>query len=600
MRVIHPLKMDLVGPWGGNLLHMVQGDSNTRVVELRLFSNETEWIPTDVGTVSVAFKKPDQTKGLYDAEYTLEGNILQVVLHPQVLTAAGKVVVSIIIFTPEGDSVASFPFGIMVDKNPSMEILSSEDYFDGIHPFIAAAIQEAHAAAMEAYEAAESVSDLVGLIPKQIEEHNLSEDSHQDIRLTLKSLNDRLTAFFDSDDQTLDELSEIVAYITSNKSLIDSITINKISVKDIVDNLVTNVSNKPLSAAQGAVLKGLIDTLSRNLSGYLPTAGGNMRGSVNMQGHGITGLANPTANDQAANMGFVNQQVKKAAPRNLLDNSDFRNPVNQRGFESSELAAWGYCIDRWQNWADNEKPLQISLDSGGISAVSSNDTSWLCQTVPINDYQTGTRITAALGLAGGRFIVVSGEIRNAALTDYLSYDDGQIVLKVHTGNDLDKVTFKFFNRNNANSVKVAWAALYEGEYNHDTLPEYQPKGYAVELAECQRYFFRYEMYSWNVMPLGKNEGANNYFFKTPLPIPRMRAQHPSVDIKCDGDLVVNYVDGTESDRFTVNDIAEKGAVSFNHYMQLQLAGVQAVSEWKFGALSTLEHGCIIDFSAENL
>ena len=64
------------------------------------------------------------------------------------------------------------------------------------------------------------------------------------------------------DDTTLDQMSEIVAYIKSNKTLIDAITTSKVSVADIVDNLTTNVSNKPLSAAQGVALKALIDAIS--------------------------------------------------------------------------------------------------------------------------------------------------------------------------------------------------------------------------------------------------------------------------------------------------------------------------------------------------
>ena len=39
-----------------------------------------------------------------------------------------------------------------------------------------------------------------------------------------------------------------------------------------------------------------------------------------------------------------------------------------------------------------------------------------------------------------------------------------------------------------NVAVINWAALYEGEYTADTLPPYVPKGYVVELAECQRYF----------------------------------------------------------------------------------------------------------------
>lgn len=113
-------------------------------------------------------------------------------------------------------------------------------------------------------------ADPAGTALTVVAKHNTAEDSHNDIRLELQAINNRLTAFFDSDEQTLDELSEIVAYITSNKTLIDSITTSKVSVADIINNLTTNVSNKPLSAAQGVILKGMIDTISNNLSNYQP------------------------------------------------------------------------------------------------------------------------------------------------------------------------------------------------------------------------------------------------------------------------------------------------------------------------------------------
>ena len=115
-------------------------------------------------------------------------------------------------------------------------------------------------------------ADSKGTAASAVSQHNTADDSHNDIRLELKTINDRLTAFFDSDNQTLDELSEIVAYITSNKSLIDSITTSKVSVADIINNLTTNVSNKPLSAAQGVALKSLIDGLDTALDGKLATS----------------------------------------------------------------------------------------------------------------------------------------------------------------------------------------------------------------------------------------------------------------------------------------------------------------------------------------
>ena len=90
--------------------------------------------------------------------------------------------------------------------------------------------------------------------------------------MLVQSVVNKVTALLDSDDETLDQTSEIVAYIKSNKSLIDAITTSKVSVSDIIDNLTTNVANKPLSASQGVVLKGLIDALQTELDGIvIPT-----------------------------------------------------------------------------------------------------------------------------------------------------------------------------------------------------------------------------------------------------------------------------------------------------------------------------------------
>lgn len=95
----------------------------------------------------------------------------------------------------------------------------------------------------------------------KISAHNTANDSHQDIRLMIKEHEEAVNALLNSNDDTLNETKEIVAYIKNNKSLIDSITDSKVSKTDIVNNLTTNVTNKPLSAAQGVALKALIDAL---------------------------------------------------------------------------------------------------------------------------------------------------------------------------------------------------------------------------------------------------------------------------------------------------------------------------------------------------
>ena len=109
------------------------------------------------------------------------------------------------------------------------------------------------------YTASEVVADAEGTAESKVSTHNTDADAHNDIRLLVQGLTTRLNALADSDDTTIDQMSEVVAYIKSNKSLIDAITTSKINVSDIIDNLTTNVSNKPLSAAQGVALKALID-----------------------------------------------------------------------------------------------------------------------------------------------------------------------------------------------------------------------------------------------------------------------------------------------------------------------------------------------------
>lgn len=116
------------------------------------------------------------------------------------------------------------------------------------------------------YTASEVGADSSGTAASLVTAHNTGADTHNDIRLLIQGLTDRLNALADSDDTTLDQLSEIVAYIKSNRDLIAAVTTDKVSVGDIVNDLVTNAANKPISAAQGVALKALVDSLSEEIA----------------------------------------------------------------------------------------------------------------------------------------------------------------------------------------------------------------------------------------------------------------------------------------------------------------------------------------------
>lgn len=77
----------------------------------------------------------------------------------------------------------------------------------------------------------------------------------------LKDMIDTIQSIISSDDVSLDTIQEIVAYIKDNKADIDELLATKVNIVDIIDNLTSTLSNKPLSANQGRVLKELIDAI---------------------------------------------------------------------------------------------------------------------------------------------------------------------------------------------------------------------------------------------------------------------------------------------------------------------------------------------------
>ena len=95
--------------------------------------------------------------------------------------------------------------------------------------------------------------------------HNSAADAHSDIRLLISELTTQVSNFLDVDDITKDQLSEVIGLIENNSDLIEGITTSKVNVSDIIDNLTTNVADKPLSAAQGVAIKSLIDALQSSL-----------------------------------------------------------------------------------------------------------------------------------------------------------------------------------------------------------------------------------------------------------------------------------------------------------------------------------------------
>lgn len=177
-------------------------------------------------------------------------------------------------------------------------------------------------------------------------------------------------------------------------------------------------------------------------------------------------------------------------PRNLLDNSDFSNPVNQRGKSEYQFDS-GYTIDRWKlHWTGDGN---ITIHDGYIAMSRETHSTYLFQSPENVEKMVGKTYTVA---AKVRYNGCIGWIDSTqrVQTEYVNSNNWVIITRTFTvGSATSGIGYAAVEiRSNASrGFEVQWIALYEGSYTKDTLPPYVPKGYAAEMMECQRYYHLY-------------------------------------------------------------------------------------------------------------
>lgn len=460
------ISVDFALPNMGARVEAMQGDGATRTVAVTLRANGLRWEPPAGVDAALAYRQPDGHKGIYDkladdsAAITVSGNVASVVLIPQMLTVPGDVQCQLIFNDSKLDRLTSFPFVLKVSRNETAGAAPVQDYIrlqwleDKLDDSLRKAADNG---AFRGEKGDQGPQGEQGIPGEQGPQGPQGEQGVQGPQ----------------GPQGEPGVSTKVNGIAPDET--------------------------------GTV------TLTATDVGALPSGGGDMTGAINMNGQSISGLNDPTEESQAARKGYVDASVRKAAPRNLLDNSDFTNLVAQAGIGGNHGTV-AYAADRW------------ILTSGTVSYAA--DTG-----LTLN----GT-ITQKLENAPAAAYPYVGMVSGTAS---ISYADGAVTITSSGG-------------------VIQWAALYANEYTAETLPEYQPKGYGAELVECQRYFIRYGG-SYAFIAVGNVETASLAQCIIQLPV-YMRLQTASVNITAD---LSNFriKNGTASAAISEINIYQRGYIA---------------------------------------
>ncbi len=135
IEILQYIKLDMANREQIPRVYTKQGDINSRVIKLTLYSNSLSWTPPAGSVFAVRYKKPDGTGGLYDelpdgsTAISQSTNTLNVTLAPQVLTVPGDVRIDVMI-SAGASVVATFNLVVCVQESPINNAeLESQDYY---------------------------------------------------------------------------------------------------------------------------------------------------------------------------------------------------------------------------------------------------------------------------------------------------------------------------------------------------------------------------------------------------------------------------------------------------------------------------------------
>ena len=262
----------------------------------------------------------------------------------------------------------------------------------------------------------------------------------------------------------------------------------------------TSDADKPVSTAQAAAIaavRAYIDTVALNAGAVSSVFG--RAGDVTAQAGDYTAAQvgarpdswMPSAADVGAVDGATGQgSAVRISNRNLLDNGDFRNPVNQRG--QTSYTGNGYGIDRWRV-STNNSTAAVSVGDGCIDFTSDASGTYINFTSAVEKVQPGNYTLSFLvdDHTKAQQIYVQGG-------DSASVFDSNLLTLPFSVAETSAIAVGIQKKAASSTLKIYAAKLELGSVStlahqengvwvlNDPLPNY-----AEELAKCQRYYQLY-------------------------------------------------------------------------------------------------------------
>lgn len=418
-------------------------------------------------------------------------------------------------------------------EKASAAALSSHTGNSNIH--VTAADKTAWNGKQDAIE--ENTYDDYGAASGAVSTHNTSQTSHSDIRQLITTLTSRLDALSDSSGDTLEQITELVQFIEDNRDVIESVTTGKVNVSDIVDNLTSNISNKPLSAAQGVALKGLIDTLTTALTTHAAD------GSVHVTAAEKTAWNNKqsaipanTYDQYGAAASAVNTHNNSSSAHSDQFAQKYAKPA--QGIPKTDLAS---AVQTSLNNGDSAKQsVDTHMANSGIHVTAAEKAAWNNKSEFSGDFNDLVNKPAALTVDSALSSTSESPVQNKVIYNALEQVKGLTAKKwnattTYAAGNITEHDGGLWKSNTANSNSEPasgnpdWTAVTVGEElgalkvkmvkvweNASPASVFNSQSISLDLTQYQIYFILVRLSTSDARVIGQfsDVGSGSYMFNS--------------------------------------------------------------------------------------